>query len=243
MRYQRPGSVIFGKCFAIAFIIFVPLGHCLLQNAMDLHNDLEREQAERRRPPMENSDCQVLFRVRKLRVYLHAFTEAEISCQQGYAFSCIMRGFLALEYGEIMNEMAEARKTAEEYFKKGCAMKDLPVCRVISETRRDGRPRDLHDEARIKTGILIMGCELGSPLACGDAARTVFNAGDYEKARIYGARGCAMKDSKGNSYLDPPSCRYRSLALKKLAETAPGTGTARAPANSIIEKTGTADEI
>ncbi|MBQ3683621.1 MAG: hypothetical protein II922_11215 [Succinimonas sp.] len=74
---------------------------------------------------MENSDCQVLFRVRKMRVYLHAFTEAEMSCKQGYAFSCIMRGFLALEYGEIMNEMAEARKTAEEYFKKGCAVKDL----------------------------------------------------------------------------------------------------------------------
>jgi hypothetical protein len=59
-----------------------------------------------------------------MRVYLHAFTEAEMSCKQGYAFSCIMRGFLALEYGEIMNEMPEARKTAEEYFKKGCAMRD-----------------------------------------------------------------------------------------------------------------------
>ncbi len=57
MRYQRPGSVIFGKCFAIAFIILVPLGYCLLQNAADLHSKLEREQAERRRPPMENSDC------------------------------------------------------------------------------------------------------------------------------------------------------------------------------------------
>lgn len=85
----------------------------------------EDDQAERRRPPMENSDCQVLFRVRKMRVYLHAFTEAEMSCKQGYAFSCIMRGFLALEYGESMNEMPEARKTAEEYFKKGCAVKDL----------------------------------------------------------------------------------------------------------------------
>lgn len=50
MRYQRPGSVIFGKCFAIAFIIFLHLGYCLLQNAADLHNELEREQAERRRP-------------------------------------------------------------------------------------------------------------------------------------------------------------------------------------------------
>ncbi|MBQ3683617.1 MAG: hypothetical protein II922_11195 [Succinimonas sp.] len=87
MRYQRPGSVIFGKCFAIAFIIFLHLGYCLLQNAADLHNELEREQAERRRPPMENSDCQVLFRVRKMRLYLHAFTEAEMSCEQGYAFS------------------------------------------------------------------------------------------------------------------------------------------------------------
>ena len=71
-----------------------------------------------------------------------------MSCKQGYAFSCIMRGFLALEYGEIMNEMPEARKTAEEYFKKGCA----------------------------------------------------------------------MRDPRGNPFMNPRSCQYRKLALAKLAE-------------------------
>ena len=63
--------------------------------------------------------------------------------------------------------MPEVRKTAEEYFKKGSAMKDLPVCRPIAENRRDGRTRDLKDEERIITGILMTGCDLGSDLACG----------------------------------------------------------------------------
>ena len=192
--------------------------------ALDFQDELEREQAERMSPSKEYENCQDLFFWRHDGVYQPLLVSAEYGCQEkGYASSCLVRGLLALEHGEKGKDPEEAPKIAEEYFQKGCTKDDLPVCRLITETRRDDSPRDNQDEERIITGILMMGCDMGSEWACGDAAIRFFNEGDYNMARNYSTRGCVMKDRYGNSIPDPRSCQLRKLTLKMLAETAAGT--------------------
>ncbi|MBQ3683622.1 MAG: hypothetical protein II922_11220 [Succinimonas sp.] len=49
----------------------------------------------------------------------------------------------------------------------------------------------------------------------------VFEAGDCRMARSYGTKGCAMRDPRGNPFMNPRSCQYRKLAQKKLAASEP----------------------
>ncbi|WP_406039017.1 hypothetical protein [Succinimonas sp.] len=64
----------------------------------------------------------------------------------------------------------------------------------------------------------MQSCDLGAFRACGDAAQRLFEARDFNMARGYGTKGCAMKDWVGKPYMDPRSCQYRKLALEKLAQ-------------------------
>ena len=144
-------------------------------------------------------------------------------CQQEYVPCCLIRGLIALEHGEPGNAPDENRKLAEKFFRQGCAKSDLPVCRTIAETRKDDAFRDPQDEEKVIIGILTMSCEIGAIKACGDAAQRFFEAGDFQMARGYGTRGCAMKDWYGKPFMDPRSCQYRKLALEKLAEAPTGT--------------------
>ncbi|WP_406039007.1 hypothetical protein [Succinimonas sp.] len=221
MRFERPRSAKLGNLFWSVFIICLALGYFLIRNAMEMQYKLERKEFESYKSNWINEDFQSVFRMREHGLFQMAFTDAERICQEkGYAASCLLRGLLALDPGDAKNDPETDRAIAEKYFKMGCQGEEFPVCRVISETRRDGRPRETRDEERIITGILMTGCDLGSDLACGDAAMRLFEAGDYRMARSYGTKGCAMRDPRGNPYMNPRSCQYRKLAREKLAGAA-----------------------
>ena len=164
--------------------------------------------------------------------------QLEDLCRQGYAPGCLARGLTALTpkgadgYDPELN-----RKEAEDFFRKGCGKEELPICSLIAETRKDDAFRDPENEERVITGILMTSCELGAFKACGEAAMRLFEAGDFQMARRYGARGCAMKDRRGDPFGDPRSCSYRRLALEKLASAA-AVPEAAAASEAAPENTG-----
>ena len=159
-------------------------------------------------------------------------------CQEGYAPGCLARGITALnpkgtaDYDPELN-----RKQAEEFFQKGCAIEDFPVCRLITETRKDDGFRDPQDEERVVTGILMLSCDLGADEVCGDAAMRLFEAGDFQMARGYATKGCAMKNPLGVPYRDPRSCDYRKRALAKLAEAQEVPAELEEPVPAALEAT------
>ena len=221
MGVEKPGTVHYVKCICIALMISFGLADYFAMKAMEMHDKVERQEYERRKSNWVNEDFQSIFRMREQGFFQAAFPEAERSCQEkGYTASCLLRGLLALEPGEAQNDPDKDRSIAEEYFQKGCAGEEFPVCRIIAETRRADGPRDPKDEERIITGILMTGCDLSSDLACGEAAMRLFEAGNYKMARSYGTKGCAMRDPRGNPFMNPRSCEYRKLAQEKLAQDA-----------------------
>ena len=64
----------------------------------------------------------------------------------------------------------------------------------------------------------------------------VFEAGDCRMARSYGTKGCAMRDPRGNPFMNPRSCQYRKLAQKKLAASEPAGMTPSRVNNRTVRK-------
>lgn len=205
------------KAVYLGLVVSIVLGQVfLMQDIMDAYNKIE--DADR---PVTRYD-KTLGRFQMLMdMYEDGVNQSHLLeglCEQGYAPGCLARGLTALnpkwkdEYDPVLN-----RKQAEEFFQKGCQGEEFPVCRLIAETRRDDGTRDLRDEERVVTGLLMQSCDLGAFKACGDAAQRFFEKGDYRMARSYGTKGCAMKNWDGKPFKDPRSCDYRWLALEKLA--------------------------
>lgn len=55
-------------------------------------------------------------------------------------------------------------------------------------------------------------------------------------ARSYGTKGCAMRDPRGNPFMNPRSCQYRKLAQKKLAASEPAGMTPSRVNNRTVRK-------
>ena len=204
------------KAVVIGVAVSICLGQAfLLPDVMDAYEKID--QAERHieyRAPLLSSFLPMM-NVYEIGKY-HADLSEE-NCQKGFAPGCLLRGLIALEHGDPGSDPDENRKLAEKFFRQGCENSDLPVCGIIAETRKDDDSRDPADEERVILGILMMGCDIGAEMPCGDAAQRFFEKGDYRMARSYGTKGCAMKDYRGYPFREPRSCQYRKQALEKLA--------------------------